>query len=71
MRRVAKLAESNIVARKLIYKDGKNDELRQILAEEECNIYAYTETYLGASDDAHIEHFNPTLKGKPNDEYLS
>lgn len=71
MRRVIKLTESKVLARKLAYKDGKNDELRQFLAEEQSNICAYTETYLGASDDAHIEHFNPTLKGKPNDGYLN
>ena len=69
MRRVIKLAESNITKQQLVYKDGKNGKLRNLLADEQHNICAYTETYLAASDDAHIEHFNPTLKGKTSDNY--
>lgn len=69
MRRVIKSAKSKIVERQLTYKDGNNDELRALLAEEQHNICAYTETYLAASDDAHIEHFNPTLKNTAQDDY--
>lgn len=69
MKRVLKSADSEIVQQQLAYKDGKNDTLRQLLAEEQHNLCAYTETYLGASDDAHIEHFNPKLKDQPEDNY--
>lgn len=69
MRRVTKSAESEIGKRQLTYRSGNNDELRELLAKEQYRLCAYTETYLGASDDAHIEHFNPTLKDKPEDSY--
>ena len=69
MRRVIKSAESKIIERQLKYKKTNNDELRQLLADEQHYICAYTETYLGASDDAHIEHFNPTLKDTAGDNY--
>lgn len=63
------MVESAIIKQQLTYKDGNNDVLRRILAKEQYNVCAYTETYLAASDDAHIEHFDPTLKGKANDSY--
>ncbi|SFD77326.1 HNH endonuclease family protein [Spirosoma endophyticum] len=69
MRRIIKSTQSKIIERQLTYKDGKNDELRQLLAAEQHSICAYTETYFGSSDDAHIEHFNPTLKNTLNDDY--
>lgn len=71
MRRVIKSAESKIIKRHLTYSKSKNDELRQLLADEQFHICAYTETYLGASDDAHIEHFNPLLKNQSNDGYTN
>ena len=42
-----------------------------MLADEQYCICAYTDTFLGPSDDAHIEHFNPELKGKPEDSYTN
>lgn len=69
MRRVIKSTESKIIERQLVYRESNNDELRQLLADEQHSICAYTETYLGPSDDAHIEHFNPTLKDRTGDEY--
>ncbi|GAB3785076.1 hypothetical protein GCM10028818_46180 [Spirosoma horti] len=71
MRRVIKLAQSKIIERQLTYKEGNNDELRQLLAEEQHSICAYTETHFGASNDAHIEHFNPTLKNTNSDGYTN
>lgn len=71
MRRVIKSAESKIVERQLVYKESNNDKLRQLLADEQHSICAYTETYLGPSDDAHIEHFNPTLKDHVDDGYTN
>ena len=69
MRRVIKSAESRIIGRQLVYRENNNDGLRQLLADEQHSICAYTETYLGPSDDAHIEHFNPTLKDRTGDGY--
>lgn len=69
MRRIVKVADSEIIKNKVTYKDGDNDKLREFLAIEQNRICAYTETYLGASDDAHIEHFNPTLKNTASDNY--
>ncbi|CAN5494677.1 hypothetical protein BH09BAC4_BH09BAC4_06430 [soil metagenome] len=71
MRRIIKPTQSKIIERQLAYKDGKNDELRQLLAEEQHSICAYTETYLSSSDDAHIEHFDPTLKNTDTDSYTN
>ncbi|MGM9509460.1 hypothetical protein ACS5NO_17115 [Larkinella sp. GY13] len=69
MRQVLKSTESKIIERKLTYKEGNNDELRQLLGDEQHCLCAYTETYLGPSDDAHIEHFNPLFKGRTEDGY--
>jgi uncharacterized protein (TIGR02646 family) len=69
MRRVVKSADSEIVNRQLTYKKDNNDELRELLAIEQHYLCAYTETYLAASDDAHIEHFNPNLKPTTADGY--
>ena len=71
MRRIIKSDQSKIIERQVAYKTGNNDELRQLLAEEQRSICAYTETYLASSDDAHIEHFNPTLKDKIEDSYTN
>jgi uncharacterized protein (TIGR02646 family) len=71
MRQIIKFADSEIIKRQLVYRDGKNDLLRQLLANEQNNICAYTETYLAPSDDAHIEHFDPTQKDKPTDGYTN
>jgi hypothetical protein len=69
MRRVIKIDHSEIIKNKIAYKDGDNDKLREFLAIEQNRLCAYTETHLGASDDAHIEHFNPTLKNTSRDNY--
>lgn len=70
MRRINKLADSEILKKNLTYKKGSgNKKLAQILCSEQFNICAYTETYLGRTDKKDIEHFNPTLKGKPEDSY--
>jgi hypothetical protein len=69
MRRVIKSAESAILERCLTYRSGNNDELRQLSGKEQFYLCAYTETHFGTSDDAHIEHFNPTLKDTTQDNY--
>ncbi|WP_232074084.1 hypothetical protein [Spirosoma aureum] len=54
----------------LTYKvDGNNKSLANALCDEQHNICAYTETYLGRSDKKDIEHFNPTLKNTSGDSY--
>ena len=70
MRRIDKPAISEVISDKLMYKvKGKNTRLSQILCNEQYNICAYTETYLGRSDKKDIDHFNPTLKGQVKDNY--
>ncbi|MBD2701030.1 hypothetical protein IC229_10325 [Spirosoma sp. BT702] len=70
MRRINKPADSEVLKKKLTYKNGgDNKKLAQALCDEQFNICAYTETYLGRVDKKDIEHFNPTLKGTPDDNY--
>ncbi|MBN8824833.1 MULTISPECIES: hypothetical protein [unclassified Spirosoma] len=70
MRRIDKPADSKVLSKKLTYKDGgDNKKLAQALCDEQFNICAYTETYLGRADKKDIEHFNPTIKGTLDDNY--
>ncbi len=70
MRRVNKPEDSDVLKRKLAYKEGGNNKsLANTLCDEQHNICAYTETYLGRSDKKDIEHFDPTLKDTPADSY--
>ena len=70
MRRINKPDSSEIIAEGLTYKvGGDNSKLAQTLCNEQSNICAYTETYLGRSDKKDVEHFNPTFKGKIDDNY--
>lgn len=70
MRRINKPDNSGILQEELAYKvGGDNSRLAKALCNEQYNICAYTETYLGRSDKKDIEHFNPTLKGTNEDSY--
>lgn len=70
MRRVSKPDHSIILQKKTSYKvGGDNKNLANLLCDEQHNICAYTETYLGRSDKKDVEHFNPTLKGTTSDNY--
>lgn len=70
MRRVNKLDSSIILKENLAYKvGGDNKKLANALCDEQHNICAYTETYLGRSDKKDIDHFNPTLKNTSDDNY--
>lgn len=70
MRRINKPDSSTILQNKLAYKvGGYNKKLANALCDEQHNICAYTETYLGRSDKKDIEHFNPTLKDTVADSY--
>ncbi len=70
MKRQIKHPHSQVLQEKLTYKvNGNNQKLREILLKEQGSFCAYTETCLGRTDKKEIDHFNPTLKGKPNDDY--
>lgn len=70
MQRVNKPADSEVLVKNLHYKDGgDNKKLAKALCNEQHNICAYTETYLGRTDKKDIEHFNPTLKDQPQNSY--
>lgn len=59
MKRQIKLENSK--AKTIEYISGeKNTELRQALWNEQKGFCAYTETYLGRSDQKDIDHFNPS-----------
>ncbi len=70
MRRIKKDAEAASAA--MSYKTtGDNTNLKNALCKEQHNICAYTDTYLGRSDKKDIEHFDPTLKNKANDNHTN
>jgi hypothetical protein len=69
MKRVIKNITSEIVTKKIIYKNGDNKELSKILLHEQKRFCAYTEEYIGINDAIDIEHFNPHLKFTPEDSY--
>lgn len=68
--RVPKPLDSKILAEKLVYKvNGDNSKLSNYLLNEQNGFCIYTETFFGRSDKKEIDHFNPKLKGKPQDNY--
>jgi hypothetical protein len=70
MRRINKPVDSAVLTKDLKYKNGgDNKKLSEVLCQEQHNICAYTETYLGRADKKDIEHFNPTVKGSSEDNY--
>lgn len=70
MKRVVKNPNSEILIQGLTYVvNGNNSGLRDLLFAEQKGFCAYTETYLGRTDKKEIDHFNPTLKGQPTDNY--
>lgn len=68
MRQQSKNDTSPIIVNKWVYPEN-HTEIREVLAFEQSNLCAYTETYLGRTDKREIEHFNPTLKNSTNDSY--
>ena len=72
MRRIIKNQDSLIIKEKLIYNSTKdNSRLAKLLLLEQKGFCAYTEHYIGFDDANDIEHFNPNLKDKPNDNYYN
>lgn len=52
-------------------KDGDNSALREILFKEQKGFCAYTETYLGRTDQKDIDHFNPLKDYRERNNYLN
>jgi hypothetical protein len=72
MRRIFKNPESQIIKNHLTYipkNSGNNKKIGIILFVEQKKFCAYTDEYLSRTDATDIEHFNPTLKGTPKDNY--
>jgi len=72
MRRAIKDPDSEIVKNHLSYLSGdsyNNKKIANILLKEQKKFCAYTDEYISRTDAADIEHFNPTLKNTPDDNY--
>lgn len=71
MRKALKYPDSKIITDNLKYVSGRNNKkIREILLKEQKNFCAYTDEYIRiTTDQGDIEHFNPTLKGTPEDNY--
>jgi hypothetical protein len=72
MRRVIKYPDSSIIKNNLSYVSGNgtnNKKIANILFQEQRKFCAYTDEYITRTDSADIEHFNPTLKDTPDDNY--
>lgn len=72
MRRVIKYPDSEIVEKNLLYKSNNssnNKKIANILLSEQKKFCAYTDEFISRTDSTDIEHFNPTLKDTPNDNY--
>lgn len=68
MKKQIKLDDSPIVKNDWQYPKHRTEISKQLL-DEQKNLCAYTETYLGRTDKKEIEHFNPTLKETDKDGY--
>lgn len=70
MRKQVKYTES--LAKEIEYiKNGDNTSLREILFKEQKGFCAYTETYLGRTDQKDIDHFNPSQDYLHRNNYLN
>ncbi|MRG46688.1 hypothetical protein GFS24_16315 [Chitinophaga sp. SYP-B3965] len=72
MRKVLKDTESKIIVDELKYiprNSTNNKKIEEILLKEQKSFCAYTDEYISRTDARDIEHFNPTLKGTPEDNY--
>ncbi len=72
MRRVIKDPESRVLKENLTYISGNtynNGKIANILFDEQKKFCAYTDEYISRTDAKDIEHFDPTLKDKPEDNY--
>lgn len=74
MRKALKVADSLILAQHLHYIPGNsnnNKQLSDALLKEQKNFCAYTDEYISRTDGRDVEHFNPKLKGTPQDNYYN
>lgn len=74
MRGILKDLESKILKDKLSYISSNptnNTAIREILYEEQKKYCAYTDEYISRTDAKDIDHFNPTLKDTPADNYYN
>jgi uncharacterized protein (TIGR02646 family) len=70
MRKQSKL--TNSLAKDIEYINGvDNSNLRNILFKEQKGFCAYTETYLGRTDEKDIDHFNPSKDYTERNNYLN
>ncbi len=74
MRKAFKGEESIILTEHLKYianDSTNNNRIATILFKEQKGFCSYTDEYLSRTDAKDIEHFNPTLKGTDEDNYLN
>jgi hypothetical protein len=74
MRRTLKNPDSTILANDICYIEGNsanNKKIADILFAEQKAFCAYTDEPLTRSDAKDIEHFNPDIKGTPEDNYTN
>jgi hypothetical protein len=74
MKRVVKNNNSEIILKNLKYINGNsynNKKIALILYKEQKGFCAYSEEYFTYNDADDIEHFNPKLKDKPEDDYFN
>ncbi|WP_419800722.1 hypothetical protein [Mucilaginibacter sp.] len=73
MRKVIKDSNSRIVTENLKYKSGNSTSkvISEILLTEQKSFCAYTDEYISRTDARDIEHFNPTVKNTPQDNYYN
>ena len=72
MRRAIKYPDSEIIRKDLKYKSNNsanNKKIAKILLKEQKKFCAYTDEFISRTGSADIEHFDPTLKGTPGDNY--
>ncbi len=72
MRRAVKKPDSKVTTDRLSYISGNsanNKKIADILFDEQKHFCAYTDEYISRTDAKDIEHFNPTVKGTPQDNY--
>lgn len=72
MRYLKKDPTSPLIGSKLSY-DRQSDRLkiRARLLLEQKGFCAYSERFIKATDETHIEHFDPRLKPTPQDDYFN
>jgi len=74
MRKAIKNPDSEIIKNNLSYIRGNsanNKKIANILFAEQKKFCAYTDEYISRTDARDIEHFDPTLKDTPKDNYTN